>query len=212
MRPDDAGEPLRENVDDFRRVVDRQRRLRDVGKAGGIARHKRAGVGCRLDQADGILGQLAHGADHLGVPGVPDEHDFQSKGMVPFGLDMHFGHQRARGIEKEHLARAGRCRDSLRHPVCREYHRRVGIRDLVQLLHKNGAFGPKVVHYELVVDDLMSHVDGRTVFFESQLDNLDGAVDAGAEAAWGSKIDRERRPLACVGEGGDSWLRACGKR
>ena len=122
--------------------------------------------------------------------------------MVPLGFDMDFRDQRARGVEEEHLAGAG-CRwDRLRHSVCREYHRRVRIRDLVQLLHKNGAFGLKVVDDESVVDDLMSHVDGRTVFLQGQLDDLDGAVDARAEASRGCKIDRERGTLARSGGSG----------
>ena len=73
----------------------------------------------------------------------------------------------------------------LGHAMCRKDHRRVGFGDLVQLLHKNGAFCLEGFDHVTVVDDLVAHIDGRPVLLQRQLDDLDGAVDAGAEAARG---------------------------
>ena len=44
---------------------------------------------------------------------------------------------------------------------------------------------------KLVVDDLVAHVDRRSVLGERQFHDLDGAVDAGAEATRGGHQDRE---------------------
>ena len=56
-------------------------------------------------------------------------------------------------------------------------------RHLVQLLDEHRALGAQVVDHELVVHDLVAHVDRRAVQLERALDDRDGAVDAGAEAA-----------------------------
>src|SRR5215475_10378614 len=42
------------------------------------------------------------------------------------------------------------------------------------------------------MDDLVPHIDRRAVFRERKLDDLDGAVDARAEAARGREIDGQR--------------------
>ena len=67
--------------------------------------------------------------------------------------------------------------------MCREYHRLICFWDLVELVHKNGAFGPQLIHHESVVDDLVPHVDRRTVLLECQLDDANGPVDTRAEPA-----------------------------
>ena len=54
---------------------------------------------------------------------------------------------------------------------------------LVQLAHEHRALRLQAVDDELVVDDLVADIDRRAVALERQLDDADGAVDAGAEAA-----------------------------
>ena len=54
-------------------------------------------------------------------------------------------------------------------------------------IDKDRPFGAQVVHDEFVVHDLVPHIDRRAPFLQRQFDDLDGAVDAGAEPAWGGK-------------------------
>ena len=42
---------------------------------------------------------------------------------------------------------------------------------------------PEGVDYEFVMNDFVTYVDGRAEFFEGLLDDMDGAVDSGAETA-----------------------------
>jgi hypothetical protein len=66
--------------------------------------------------------------------------------------------------------------------MCRKDHWRSGFWNFVQLLHKYGAFGLQGFDDVAIVDDLMAHVDRGAEALERQLDNLYGAVHAGAEA------------------------------
>ena len=125
------------------------------GWATAIARASAA----RLDEAHGALGKLSHGPDHLGMAGVADQQDLAAGCMMPLGLDMHFRDERAGRIEEKHPPQARRGRHRLGHPMRRKYHRGVGIWNFVQLLHKDGAFLSEIFHHELVVNDLMAHVD-----------------------------------------------------
>ena len=56
-------------------------------------------------------------------------------------------------------------------------------RHLVELLDEHRALLAQVVDDELVVHDLVAHVDRRAVALERALDDVDRAFDAGAEAA-----------------------------
>ena len=62
-------------------------------------------------------------------------------------------------------------------------HQGVAGRDVVQVFDKDGALGAQVVDDVGVVDDFVAHVDGRAELLQGPLDDLDGAVHAGAKAA-----------------------------
>ena len=149
----------------------------------GVARDERPRVLDRLDQMHGAFRQLAGGADHLGMAGMPDQQDFAPLAELALGLDMHLGDERAGGIEKEQIPRPRRLGHRFRHAMGREHDGRAGIRDFVQFLDEDGALGLEALDHIAVMDDFMAHIDGRAVFGERKLDDLDGAVDAGAEAA-----------------------------
>ena len=53
----------------------------------------------------------------------------------------------------------------------------------MELFHKNGTFFPQSIYDVAVVDDFVPDVDGCAVFAQGQFDDLNGAIDAGAEAA-----------------------------
>ena len=58
-------------------------------------------------------------------------------------------------------------------------------RDFVEFFDKDGTFGPQAVDDKTVVDDFVTHVDGRAELRQSQLDDLDGSVHTGAKPTRG---------------------------
>ena len=60
---------------------------------------------------------------------------------------------------------------------------RGAVRHLVELLDEHRAARAQPVDDEAVVHDFVPHVDRRAEQLEGALDDLDGAVDAGAEPA-----------------------------
>src|SRR5579859_851203 len=89
--------------------------------------------------------------------------------------------------------------------MCRE-DRRCSGGDLARVLDKHGASGAKVVDHDLVVDNLVAHVDRSRVAWgavvERQLDRANRALDTGAEAARCGEEDSERHRvpprLSCI--------------
>ncbi len=71
-----AGKRSVSALDDRRRVVDRERRLRDIGEASrGRAAGSASASATVSISGDRAGRQLAHRADHLGVAGMADQHD-----------------------------------------------------------------------------------------------------------------------------------------
>ena len=66
-------------------------------------------------------------------------------------------------------------------------HRAVG-GAVVQLLDKHRPLGAQGIDHELVVDNLVAHIDRCAPFQQRQFDDLDGAVDTGAKAARGGEV------------------------
>ena len=54
---------------------------------------------------------------------------------------------------------------------------------VAQVVGEDRALAPQVLDHVAVVHDLVAHPDGRAVDLERHVDDVDGAVDAGAEAA-----------------------------
>ena len=113
--------------------------------------------------------------------------------IVALRLHVHLGDERAGGIELEHVAGRGRGRHRLRHAMGGEHHGPVAVRDLVQLLDEDGALGLQVIHHELVVHDLVAHIDRRAVEGERPLHDVDRPHHPGAEAPGCREQDGERR-------------------
>ena len=142
---------------------------------------------CRFHQQNFALWQLPHGAQRLWVPGMADHHHLQALGRVAFGLYVHLGHQRAGGVDIDHLPFRGSRRHRLGHTMRREYHRAV-IGAVVQVLDEHRALGAQPIHHEPVVHDFMAHIDRRAPFLQRHLDDLDRPVDPGAESARGGQV------------------------
>ena len=118
------------------RLVDRERRLREVGDPGRILDLERVDVGLALDEHDRGRG-LAHRPLDLLVAGVADEHDRVAVGGELDRLAVDLGHERAGGVDRPQPARLGVGVD--------------GRRDAVGGEHRHRALGDRVA--ELVDED-----------------------------------------------------------
>ena len=118
------------------RLVDRQRRLGDIGDPLRVVDLERVDVVLGLDEHDGV-GRLAHRPLDLLVAGVADEHDRVAVGGELDRLAVDLGHQRAGRVDRLQAARLGVGVDGRRHAVGGE--------------DGHGALGDRVV--ELVDED-----------------------------------------------------------
>ena len=187
LRAADVREAAPQRRDDLRRLVDRERRLRDVRELLVRRPLEALDVLDRLDEHDRV-GRLAHRPDDLLVSGVADEDDRVALGRVPPSLYVHLRHERARRVDRVQPARRRALEDGRRDAVRREDDRRsLGRLDLV--LDEDRAASLEVAHDVRVVDDLVTNVNGRAVVLERKLDGLDRAFHAGAKAARRSEED-----------------------
>ncbi|MNF60384.1 hypothetical protein D3C84_420000 [compost metagenome] len=124
---------------------------------------------------------LPHGADHLGVTGVTDEHGLGSLATGTMDLHVHLGHQRTGGIEYLESAGLGHLAHRLGYAMGGEDDDAV-VRHLVQFLDEHGSRLLQLVHHIAVMHHLVTDIDGGTELLQSALDDADGTVDTGAEA------------------------------
>ena len=98
------------------------------------------------------------------------------------GLEVHFGHQRARGVNHFQGARFGFIAHGRRNAVgAKNQHR--AMRHFFDGFHENRAAPAQLLHNISVMDDLMVDVDRRAVGFQRQFDDIDGAYHTGTETA-----------------------------
>ena len=116
------------------------------------------------------------------MAGVADQHHVAPGAAVARDFQMHLGHQRAGRVEHLQAAARGLGAHRLRDAVGAEDHGRA-VGHLVEFLDEDRAALLEVFDHEPVVHDFVAHVDRRAQRFERALDDLDGAIDAGAEAA-----------------------------
>src|SRR3954470_4262299 len=113
---------------------------------------------------------------------MTDHDDLAALLAHPCDLDVHFRHQRARRIEDAQTARLGVLPHRLGHAVSAEYPRATR-RHLGQVFDEYRTLHPQIVDDVLVVDDFVPNIDRRPMDLQRTLDDLDGTVHAGAEAA-----------------------------
>ena len=181
LRADDAREPRTQRADNGCRVVHRQGGLGDVGQLVGIRDHEARHILRFLDQMDPAL-RLAHGALDLGVPLVPDHDDLLALLAHACHFDVHLGDQRAGRVKNAQAAPLGFLPYRERHAVGGEDHRVAG-RHFIELVDEDGTLAAQVVHDELVVHDLVAHINRCSEALQCTLDDLDRAFDARAKAA-----------------------------
>ena len=178
-----SGKARLQRVDDGRRVVDRQRRLRDVGELRrDRATASRSTSSTDLDEVHAAVA-LAHRALDLRVARVADHHDLAALLAHLGDLDVHLGDQRAGRVEHLEPARVGFARAPPATRRARENTTVLPAGTSASSSTNTAPFALQVVDDELVVHDLVAHVDRRAELRERLLDDRDGAIDAGAEAA-----------------------------
>ena len=70
-----------------------------------------------------------------------------------------------------------------RHAMGGKHDGRVGLGDLVEVVDEDRALGAQAFDHVSVVDDLVAHIDRRTVQRQRPFHGVDGAHHAGAESA-----------------------------
>ena len=129
---------------------------------------------------------------------MADEQDVQAFLDHPLGLAVDLGDQRAGGVEEAQAAVGRGLRHRLGDAVGGEHHRPV-VGNLVELVDEHRAEVAKPVDDELVVDDLVAHVDRRAVALDRQLDDPDRPVDARAKPARGGDQHVKGRAVRHLG-------------
>jgi len=99
------------------------------------------------------------------------------------GFDVNFGDQRASGIDDAQAAALAVFADFGRDAVS-AVNDALAVGNFVLAIDEDGALAAEFVNHKAVVYDLFADVDGRPESFEGDADNVNGANDAGAEAAW----------------------------
>jgi hypothetical protein len=97
-------------------------------------------------------------------------------------LKVHFGHQRAGGVNHLKPAANGILADLGRDAVSAE-NRPGAFGNLVHLFHKHGSGLAQTVHNVLVVNDFLADENGWAVEIQSNLDHVDCPHHTGAEPA-----------------------------
>ncbi len=120
---------------------------------------------------------------HLRVSFVADQNGFTAVLQIVGHFHVNLGYQRTSRVEDLETTLLGFAAHRPGHAVGAEDDRGV-VGHLRELLDEHRALIGEIVHHVLVVHHLVAHVDGRTENAERPLDNLDGAIDAGAEATW----------------------------
>ncbi len=125
------------------------------------------------------------------MAGVADEEDVAPFLDQALGLAMDLGDERAGGVDIGQPAALRLGWHGLRDAVGGEDDRAI-VRHFVQLVDEDRAHALEPFDDEAVVDDLVAHVDGCAETLERELDDLDGAIDAGAESARGGDQHAQR--------------------
>src|SRR5699024_7882389 len=123
---------------------------------------------------------LTHRAFHFRVPGVTDENRFFATATSAGDFHMHFGHQRAGGVEYRQITAFRFVTYRLRNTVCGE-NQDCAVRHFANLLNKDSptlaqAIDHIAVMHHFVTDIYRCAVNGQRVF-----NNADSAVYPGTK-------------------------------
>ncbi len=186
-RADDLRQFLPQPLDDLRGIINGERRLRKIGHLGWVGHFQRVNIGCFLHQAD-RLRRLAHRADHLVVPRVPDQQDRVSLPGEAYRFEMDLGYQRAGHVEGLQTPR-GRLFSDFRRHAMRGIEQMLPLGHFRQIVHEDDPPPPEKIDYPFIVDDLMVDVQRRAVGGDGQFQGRGRHVHARAESSWLGRND-----------------------
>ncbi len=177
-------EALAQRRHHLRRVVDRERRLRHDREARRIAHLELRRIRHRLDEVDvAAMARIEapHRALDLRVAGMADQDHVEAFARVLAHFHVDLGDERTGRVEHGEPAPRRFVLDRARHAMGAEDHGGA-VRHRVELVHEHGAEIAQAIDDELVVDDLVPHVDRRTEKLDRPLHDVDRAIDARAES------------------------------
>jgi hypothetical protein len=114
------------------------------------------------------------------VAGVPDQHDRVAAGSEPARFGMNLCHERAGRVDHVQAAAAGLGTYRRRYSVRGEHHGGA-FGHLVQFSDEHHAATGKLPDDVRVMDDLLADVHRGATLLQHAFDDLDGALDPGAE-------------------------------
>ena len=126
--------------------------------------------------------EASHGAFDFRVPGMPDQHHVAGVARITRHFHVHLGDQRTGGVEDRESAARGLLLDGRRHAMRGENHRGA-VRNLVELVDEHGAELAQPLDHVHVVHHFVPHVDRRAEHRDGAFDDVDGAIDPGAESS-----------------------------
>ena len=156
----------------------------------GSSASTRSASGGILDQHD-PSGSLAERALGLVVTGVPDQHHGVAAGDESLRLGVHLRDERAGGVDDVESAGRGLLADGRCHPVRGEDDGRA-VGHLVEFVDEHRALLLEVGDHARVVHDLAADVHRPRVALQREFDDVDRALDAGAERARSGEQDPAR--------------------
>jgi hypothetical protein len=116
------------------------------------------------------------------MAGMADQDDLAALAGIAAAFGMDFGDQRAGRVDHRQVAFGGGVLHLAGDAVGGE-HRDRAIGDFGDFIDKDRTTGAEVFDDVAVVNDFVADVDRRAEFDQGALDDFDGALDAGAEAA-----------------------------
>ena len=128
------------------------------------------------------LARLTHRAFDFRMSLVADHHDVEALLTHLRDFHVHLGHERAGCVEHAQAARLGFAAHRLRDAV-RAENQRAAFGHVRQFFDEDRAFLAQIRDDIGVMDDLVTHVDGRAEQLDRALDDFDRAIDARAEPA-----------------------------
>ena len=113
---------------------------------------------------------------------MADQDHIEAVARIALHFHVHLRDQRTGGIEHREPAILGAELDGRGHAMRRENQR--GARGhLLQILDEHGAEVAQPIHHMLVVDHFVAHIHRCAEHGQRALDDLDGAIHTGTEAA-----------------------------
>src|ERR1700733_8235931 len=178
---DNFGEFCLEGVDNISRFIEAQGGLGKVGNPFRIWDLQ----GCHFFHRGNHLshlGSFAEGTLNLIMIAMPDQHQRIAATGKLDRLYVDLCHQRAGSVDHFEFAGLATCPHRRGNPVSavNDPH---SLRNIVDVIYKDGSFFSQLVDDKTVVDNLFAHVDTSAEGFERYVHHVDGAYHASTEAA-----------------------------